>query len=155
MAQTQPTVLRASRAMALPPEAVWPVITDHETYGRLALNLGRVEATGPNGPDLTRTCYDRLGRRWNETCTLWEDGRRFAIEVDTSDYPYPLAVMRGEWYVEPAEGGSVAGMRFEFLPEPGAKGRTFGVLMRLGFGMVVRRILSGWEREARRRARLP
>jgi len=128
-----------------PAERAWAVVTDHELYGRLAPNLGRVEVTTTNGPDLARRCTNRRGRGWRESCTLWDDGRRFAVAVDTSDYPYPLQVMKGSWSVDPiAAARSRLGMTFLFQPRPGLRGRLFVWVMHAAFPVVLPRILRGW-----------
>lgn len=130
-----------------PASAVWPLLSDHELYGRLAPNLSRVEVLGGEGEGMRRRCHDSLGRGWNETCTLWDDGREFAVEVDTSDYPYPLAQMRGRWTVDPDGEGSRISMHFEFTPSPGVAGGAFAAIMLLAFRPVLRRIMRGWERQ--------
>lgn len=132
-----------------PADRVWPVITDHRLYARLAPNLSAVEATGPDGPDLTRTCTNRTGRQWDETCTLWDEGRRYEVSVDTGDYAYPLIQMRGAWFVEPdGDGGaSIVGLQFAFQPEATLYGRAFALAMQLAFPPVLRRIARGWRRE--------
>ncbi len=148
---TRTHVVEVSRTIDAPVERAWSVITDHDLYGRLAPNLRGVQAMTPNGPGLERRCVDSLGRGWNESCTLWDEGRRFAVEVDTSDYPYPLEIMRGMWWVEPVDAHhSRAGMRFEFAARPGLWGRFFVAIMRVAFRPVVGRILRGWQREASR-----
>ena len=102
---------------------------------------------GGEGAGTQRRCYDTLGRGWNETCTLWDEGRQFAVDVDTSDYPYPLRTMRGRWAVEPDGDRSTVSMDFEFVPRSGVLGGVFVATMLLAFKPVVRRILRGWERE--------
>ena len=52
------------------------------------------------GEPLRRRCTNTTGQDWQETCTVWDEGRRFAVDVDTSDYPYPLRLMRGLWQVD-------------------------------------------------------
>ena len=132
-----------------PVEVAWRVVTDHDLYGALAPNLGRVEVTSENGPGLARRCYDNRGRGWVETCTLWDDGRRFAVAVDTSDYPYPLSVMQGSWWVEPlGPSRSQVGMTFLFQPRPGLRGRLFVLVMHAAFPFVLRRIIRGWRKAA-------
>jgi hypothetical protein len=131
----------------------WSVITDHNLYGRLAPNLSAVRATTNNGASLARTCTNRGGDQWHETCTLWEERHRYEIAVDTSNYPYPLAVMRGSWSVAPQLDGVVRlDMDFRFQPRPGARGRLFAAAMHAAFPVVLRRILRGWEREIARRS---
>lgn len=143
------------RRVAATAREVWPLLTDHELYGRLAPNLSRVEVLDGAGAGMQRRCHDSLGRGWNETCTLWDDGHQFAVEVDTSDYPYPLAVMRGSWAVVPAGEGSTISMHFEFVPEPNGRGGVFAAVMLLGFQPVLRRILRGWERQLATRDTAP
>jgi hypothetical protein len=137
-----------SRVIDASAQRAWKTITDHELYGRVAPNLARVEALTADGPGLERRCYDSFGRGWSETCTLWDEGHQFAVEVDTSDYPYPLAMMRGTWWAEPVdERRTRVGMRFQFQPRPGLRGRLFAVVMQVAFRPVIRRIIRGWERE--------
>lgn len=142
-----PERVHVERRLAAPASDVWPLLTDHDLYGRLAPNLSRVEVLGGEGAGMQRRCYDTLGRGWNETCTLWDEGRQFAVDVDTSDYPYPLHTMRGRWEVEPDGDRSMVSMDFELVPRPGVLGGVFVATMLVVFKPVVRRILRGWERE--------
>ncbi|MBA3250181.1 MAG: SRPBCC family protein, partial [Geodermatophilaceae bacterium] len=135
-----------------PPAVVWPVVSDHELYGRLAPNLGKVEVVEGEGTGMRRRCEDTLGRGWTETCTLWNDGHEYAVAVDTADYPYPLGEMEGHWAARPDVGGSLVTMRFRFVPRPGVTGGAFAAVMLLAFRPVLRRILRGWERELAARA---
>jgi len=132
-----------------PAPDVWPVVIDHDLYGQLAPNLGSVRATGPNGPGLARVCSNRSGQKWSETCTLWDEGHRFEITVDTADYPYPLVEMRGAWSVRPhSERGSMVAMDFRYQPAATLKGRAFAIVMQAAFPVVLRQIMRGWRREA-------
>jgi hypothetical protein len=146
-----PPVEIASVSAAVPydPAVVWQVLTDHELYGTLAANLGAVRATAPNGPGLARTCSNRRGQEWHEQCTLWNEGERFEVAVDTSDYPYPLQVVRGAWWLRPAaDGSTTVGMQFAFQPTRTVRGRAFAIVMQAAFPLVLRRILRGWRRAA-------
>lgn len=132
----------------------WLVVTDHELYGRLASNLSRVHAHTGNGPGLQRSCANRGGRQWNESCTLWRDDDRFEVEVDTSDYPYPLAEVRGAWSVRAVDPNrTTVAIDFRFQPQATLRGRAFAAVMSAGIPLVVRRILTGWERELTTRPR--
>lgn len=142
-----PERIHVERRLAAPASDVWPLLTDHDLYGRLAPNLSRVEVLGGEGTGMRRRCYDTLGRGWNETCTLWDEGRQFAVDVDTSDYPYPIQTMRGRWAVEPDGDRSTVSMDFELVPRPGVLGGVFVATMLVAFKPVVGRILRGWERE--------
>ncbi len=129
-------------------DQVWPVVTDHEAYGRLAPNLSRVLPTGPNGIDLTRRCRDTRGRQWDEHCVLWQEGVKFAVAVETSadDYPYPLEYLRGEWEVQPIGNEQTeVTVRFELRPNPGPAGAAFAIAMTAGAVPLLRRIMKGWQ----------
>ncbi len=128
--------------------SAWSIVTDHALYGRLAPNLGSVVATTPNGPDLARTCSNRSGEQWLESCTLWHDGKQYDIEVDTTNYPYPLAEMRGSWWVRETNPTTV-GMDFRYRPNASIGGRLFAIAMQVGFPLVLRRIMRGWQAAAR------
>lgn len=143
-------VARVKRLVDADAAAAWAVITDHELYGRLALNLSGVHAHTDNGPGLARTCNNRTGGSWSETCTFWEEGSRYDLAVDTTSYPYPLAVMQGSWSVTPHGSKTTVAMDFRFQPRPGVRGATMAALMHAAFPTVLRRILKGWEIALRR-----
>ncbi|NNE96363.1 MAG: hypothetical protein HKN24_10075 [Acidimicrobiales bacterium] len=150
--QTPPVeVVHYQRRLPVEPGQLWPVMTDHELYAELALNLSSAEGLTPNGPGLRRTCSDGAGRSWSETCTLWDEGRRYDIEVETDadGYPYPLLTLEGSWAVDSADhGGSTVAMRFALQPTPGLKGRMSIPLMHALFGPILARIARGWGRAA-------
>jgi len=142
-------VVTFDRPASVTPEQLWPVMIDHELYAKLALNLKAAKGLTPDGLGFQRSCIDTAGRSWSETCTLWEPGRRFDVDVDTGDYPYPLARMQGSWRVEPnGPKGSTVGMTFAFQPAPGLRGRFFVALMHLAFPPILKRIVRGWIRAA-------
>lgn len=147
-------VCHVEAAIDTTPAIAWSVITDHELYGRLAPNLSRAAPTAANGPGLTRTCANRGGDEWNETCTVWDEGRQFDIAVDTSNYPYPLSEMRGSWSTG-ATTPAIASMDFRYRPRPGIQGRLFAAAMQAAFPMVLDHIIRGWRRAASSRARPP
>jgi hypothetical protein len=127
---------------------VWAVVIDHAHYGELAPNLSRVMPTAPDGPDLTRRCWDTRGRQWDESCVLWEDRRRFAVIVDTQadDYPYPLEFLRGEWAVEPVGTDKTnVTVQFELRPKPGPVGAAFALAMTAAAKPLIRKITNGWQ----------
>jgi hypothetical protein len=88
------------------------------------------------------------GEQWSEKCTLWEPAHRYEVAVDTTNYPYPLAEMRGAWFVEDASPGRVrVGMDFRFRPRKGVWGRSFAAAMHAAFPPVLNQIMRGWRRE--------
>jgi hypothetical protein len=151
--ETPPTeVFHVQVTSSATPEIAWSVITDHDLYGRLAPNLSRVTPTTPDGPGLARTCANRGGGEWHETCTLWDEGQQYDIAVDTANYPYPLAEMRGSWWTT-TDTPATIGMDFRYRPQPGVRGRLFAIAMQAAFPLVLRRILRGWHRETAGRQR--
>lgn len=137
-------VVEASTVVAAAPHRVWPLLTDHDLYGRLAPNLSTVQVISEPGAPLRRRCTSTGGDNWEETCTLWDDGRRFAVEVDTSNYPYPLTTMRGLWQVDPHPAGSAITMRFAYQPDRTIRGGLFAIVFRPLFPPVLARIFHGW-----------
>lgn len=81
--------LRVETVSNQDPAALWSAVADHQLFGRLALNLHRVEVVEGSGEGMVRRCDAKGGRSWTESCSIWEPGRRHAVEVDTSHYPYP------------------------------------------------------------------
>jgi hypothetical protein len=139
-------IVQATRVLAAAPADVWPRLTDHDLYGRLAPNLSTVQVTSQPGQPLRRRCTNTAGQSWDETCTVWDDGQRFAIDVDTSDYPYPLQLMRGLWQVAPDPGGSRVTMRFAYRAIPTVRGGLFTIGFRPLFPLALNRIFRGWQR---------
>jgi ketosteroid isomerase-like protein len=74
----------ADRVVQARPDLVWAVVADVALYAQLATGLSHVEILEGDGQGLRRRCYDTRGRGWNETCTVWEPGRRFQMRVDTA-----------------------------------------------------------------------
>jgi hypothetical protein len=143
-----PQIVEVTRTLRGSADEVWKVVTDHEAYGRVAPNLSKVKATGPNGPELTRRCWDTRGKYWDETCSLWDEGRRFVVDVDTDteNYPYPLQSLRGEWRVAQIDDSHTSvTIRFEIRPNPGPAGAAFAVAMTTGASLIVRRITNAWQ----------
>jgi hypothetical protein len=77
---------------------------------------------------------------------VWDEGRRFAVHVDTSSYPYPLRMMRGLWQVDPHPGGSRVIMRFAYQATPSVRGGLFAIGMRALSPLILNRIFRGWQR---------
>jgi hypothetical protein len=142
-------VIEAAGPLPGPPAEIWPLLTDHRLYGRLAPNLSIVEIVTEDGQPLRRRCTSTSGRQWEETCTLWQDGHRFAVEVDTGSYPYPLTAMSGLWQVDPHPGGSRVVMRFAYRATPSVRGGLFAIALRGLAPLALRRILQGWRTELR------
>ncbi|MFC8845375.1 MULTISPECIES: SRPBCC family protein [unclassified Micromonospora] len=137
--------VEAERILPAAPDRVWPLLSDHDLYGRLAPNLSSVEVISAPGQPLRRRCTNTTGNGWEETCTLYDDGHRYAVTVDTSDYPYPLTAMRGLWQVDPYPYGSRVTMRFTYQAHTTVRGGLFAIVFRPLFRPVLARIFTGWQ----------
>jgi ribosome-associated toxin RatA of RatAB toxin-antitoxin module len=135
----------AERVVAAPRDRVWEVVSDVAGLAAHAPNLSASEVVDGSGEGMVRRCYNNGGRGWSETCILWQPGRRYTMEVDTSDYPYPVRQMRGTWAVEDDPGGARIHVRYEFEPKYGLAGRALAVLMRPVFALTCRKTLDSYE----------
>jgi ribosome-associated toxin RatA of RatAB toxin-antitoxin module len=117
----------AGRIVQAPADLVWGVVADLAGYAHIAPGLSQVEILQGDREGLRRRCYDQRGRGWNETCTLWEPGHRYRMQVDTASYPFPLRQLlrafQGTWSVDPVPAGTRITVRFDAQPRLGLLGR--------------------------------
>lgn len=144
---TVPEEVHVQHAIAAPASSVWPLLTITSCTDGWRRTCRRSRSSAGPARGCGAAATTRSGRGWNETCTLWDEGHEYAVDVDTSDYPYPLTSMGGRWAVEPVGDGSVISMHFRFAPRPGVVGGVFAAVMLVAFRPVLRRILRGWERQ--------
>lgn len=106
-----------SRAVAADPEAAWSVISDMAGYADHVDGLAETRIVEGSGLGAVRRCVDTSGADWQETCVAWEPGRSFSVEVDTASYPLKFRTLfsafRGTWWVEPIDGETIIGIRFD------------------------------------------
>lgn len=142
------------RLVAAPTDVVWAVISDFDSYATHAPNLKSVGVVSGQGVGMVRRCVDARDATWQETCVTWDEGQRYAFEVDMSNYPYPMTYMKGTWGVEGAEGGSRIVMRFEYQPkfDPPVLGALLNSLnVRPNFQRVAVALLDNWQAEIEKR----
>ena len=137
-----------TRTIDAPRSDTWAVLSDLNRWGDHAPNLSKTEVVAGSEEGAVRRCYNNAGKGWNETCTLWQPGRRYIMDVDTSDYPYPMSVMRGTFDVDDAGKGSVIRLRFDYKVKGGPAGRVLGLLMRPVFARTCKRLLDSLEEAA-------
>lgn len=127
-------------------ERVWQVMSHQEAYADVADNISKVEITSGSGDTLERRCFDNDGKSWNESCTLWDEGRAFAFRVHTEapDYPYPIAALAGEWSLSPVADGTQIQMVFHVTAKPGLMNGLLFRLMAVPFSSVCDRLLQRW-----------
>ena len=141
------------RHIDAPRAQAWEVLSDLDGWGAHAPNLSRTEVIEGAAEGAVRRCYNNSGKGWTETCTLWQPGRRYVMEVDTSDYPYPMDSMRGTFSVDDEGRGSRVTLRFDYQVKYGILGRIVGVMARPMFSRTCRRLLDSLEAEAVARTR--
>lgn len=110
--------LEVERDTDLPAAVLWPIVADLDGFADHVASLSDTTVVAGAGDGARRRCVDGRGRDWEETCTLWEEGRRYVVEVDVSTYPADLRAMfrsfRGTWEVVPRPGGgSTIRLRFD------------------------------------------
>ena len=91
-------------------------MSDLAGYERYAAGLRTTEIISGTELGARRRCTDRSGSAWEETCTVWEPGRRVTMTVDVRTYPIKLrALLRsfsGTWTVAPHNDGSLITVAF-------------------------------------------
>lgn len=110
--------LEVARETDVPAATLWPVVADLDRYADHVASLSETTVIDGAGRGARRRCVDARGRHWEETCVLWDEGRRYTVDVDVATYPADLRAMfrsfRGIWEVTPrADGGSMVRIRFE------------------------------------------
>jgi hypothetical protein len=141
------------RYIAAPRAHTWEVLSDLDAWADHAPNLSKTEVVDGAAEGAVRRCYNNSGKGWSETCTLWQPGRRYVMEVDTSDYPYPMTLMRGTFSVDDEFPGSRVTLRFDYQFKGGPLGPVAGVLARPMFARTCKRLLSSIEADSIARAR--
>ncbi len=92
------------RVVQAPKEKVWEVISDVGNYEHVTTAaISRVDILEGSGVGMIRECADEKGKSWQETCTIWEPGKRFRFVVDTHhpDFDLPFDEIAGTWSLHP------------------------------------------------------
>lgn len=146
---TSPVRLQAERVVAAPLDRVWAAISDAGDYGRFAPGIAHTAIVSGAQHGMVRVCRDDRGGEWTETCTLWQAGHRYRMEVDVSSYPAYYRLLLHEfaqtWTVEPAPGGTRVRLAFDGAVKLGVLGRA--AVRLLGRQRRLETILDGYERE--------
>jgi len=140
--------IKFTRHINVPTPIAWDIISDLEQYADYAPNLSWAKVVDGHGEGLVRRCADTNGGEWNETCVLWDEGRAYSVQVDTSDYPYPFSFVQGTWGVEPEDDGTLVTMQFEVQPQPHIpiiSGLMFNLMMKPAFNRVGEKLMDNWE----------
>lgn len=144
-----PLAISVSRKVKAPPEAVWTAVADAGDFARFADGIAHTEVTGPLGVGMLRVCTDDAGGSWSESCTLWEEGRRYRMEVDVDSYPWYYRTLIGAlsqtWTVAPWADATLLTLEFSGRMRLGFLGRVAGRM--LGRRGPLESILAAYESE--------
>lgn len=148
--------LEVARDSDLPVEAIWPIVADLDGYAAHVPTLSSTRVIDGARDGARRRCVDARGRDWEETCVLWEQGRRYTVEVDVSTYPPDLRAVfrsfRGTWDVVPRpDGGSTIRIRFDGDVRGGRAGAALVKRMAARATRDLEATLDSYERTARDR----
>lgn len=98
---------------------------------------------------MRRACRDDRGNQWAETCTEWEDQRRYRMTVDVATYPWHYRALLHQfyqtWEVEAVGGDTRVTLRFAGAVKLGLLGRF--VVAALSRRIPAERILDAYERD--------
>lgn len=142
--------VKAARRVAHSADRVWETLSDHAGYAQVAPTISRVEVLTETGEGMIRRCTDNQGRSWTESCNLWEEGRRFRMDVDTATYPLQLRLLfsrfQGEWAVQPAGQDSEIIVSFEGTLRWGPLGRILQRSLETRGQRLAEEVLDGYEK---------
>lgn len=142
------------RTFDAPADVVWDVVTDPDVYESVAPNLSSVEILEGAGTGMVRRCVDTDGNAWTESCTRWEDGRLFAVsvETETSDFHRHLFHrFEGEWRLTEVADGVQITMTYDFETKYGPFGWLLATYFQYKAPGIVEPIFDGWAAEIDRR----
>lgn len=144
-----PIGMAAERIVAADADRVWEAVADAGAYARFADGIVETEIVEGSGEGMVRVCTDDRGDQWRETCTLWNEGRRYRMSVDVDTYPWHyralLHALAMTWELEPVEGGTRVRLRFDGAVKLGRIGRL--AVRAMGRGDRIERIIDAYERE--------
>lgn len=144
------TRITRHRSIDAPAEVVWDVVTDPDVYAEVAPNLSLVEIVEGEGEGMIRRCVDTAGNAWTESCHRWDEGRGFAVTVDTESSEFHRRLFtrfEGEWSLSARENGVLITVRFEFDTKYGPLGWPLARYFEYKAPSLIEPIFDGWEAE--------
>jgi uncharacterized protein YndB with AHSA1/START domain len=130
---TSRTTVHAQRVIAAPPARVWAAVADVADYARFTSTIAATELVSGAGEGMVRACTDERGGRWSETCTLWDEGRRYTMTVNVGTYPLYYRVLLHEltqtWSLKPTAQGTLVSLTFDARLKLGVIGVVVGKVL--------------------------
>ncbi len=140
--------IQFERVFSMDKQATWEVIADVANYHQVAPNIDDVKIISGHGAGMVRACSHGKDS-WTETCTLWEDEKRYAFEVNTAapDYPYLFKYLHGYWEVEEVEPATTkVVLRFRFQYKSRLQNLLIHPFLKGKFTTIVEELLGNWEK---------
>ena len=106
-------------------DVVWRVISDLAGFAEVSPHISAVEMLGGEGATAHRRLYSYHGYSWTEHCIEWHEGKAYAMEVDSSDPPYPFRRMVRRFELEEHDDGVVVRMHYDYTPKFGIFGSIY------------------------------
>ena len=140
--------LRFERTMKATKASVWKVISDVANYHEVAPNVDDVKIISGEGKGMVRSCSHGKDS-WTETCSLWEDEKEYAFEVNTNapDYPNPFKYLKGNWKLEEFNNSQTRViMLFEFKYNRKIQNWLLHPILKGKFRKTAELLLDNWQR---------
>ena len=141
--------LRFERTVNASKASVWNVISDVANYHEVAPNVDDVKIISGEGKGMVRSCSHGKDS-WTETCSLWEEEKEYAFEVNTDapDYPYPFKYLKGNWKVEAIDNSQTRViMLFEFEYKRNFQNWLLHPILKGKFSKTAEDLLDNWQRQ--------
>ncbi|MFX0558650.1 type II toxin-antitoxin system RatA family toxin [Maribacter sp. CXY002] len=141
--------LRFERTVKATIASVWKVISDVANYHEVAPNVDDVKIISGEGKGMVRSCSHGKDS-WTETCSLWEEEKEYAFEVNTNapDYPYPFKYLKGNWKVEAIDNSQTRViMLFEFEYKRKFQNWLLHPILKVKFGKTAEKLLNNWQNQ--------
>jgi len=141
--------LSFERVMKKTKSSVWNVISNVANYHEVAPNVDEVIVISGKGEGMVRSCSHGKDS-WTETCSLWEEEKEYAFEVNTAapDYPYPFKSLKGSWIVEEIDSSQTKViMLFEFEYKWKFQNWLLHPLLKGKFGKTAEKLLDNWQNQ--------
>lgn len=121
-------VIHLQRKIKAHADVVWRVISDLAAFAEVTPHISKVEMLDGEKVTARRRLYSHTGYTWTERCVMWEEGKAYAMEVDSSDGVYPFKKMHRRFELEEQSDGVVLKMHFEYKPKYGIAGQIWDQL---------------------------
>ncbi|MBT8132492.1 MAG: CBS domain-containing protein [Gammaproteobacteria bacterium] len=116
-------VIKLQRKIKAHADVVWRVISDLSGFANVAPHVSKVELLDGAGETARRRLVSPKGYSWTERCVAWDEGKSYAMEVDSSDGVYPFKKMHRQFELEEQDDGVVLRMYYKYTPKYGLAGR--------------------------------